>query len=83
MRGLKQLHCARIISAGHAFIQNIRRGHYQLGAEEVVNLRVPATFDELTLAIWPTWINDLACLDFAQRNRPAAGAASATSHGQR
>ena len=51
MRGLKQLRCARVISAGHAFIQNIRRGHYELGTEEVLNLRVLAAFDELTLAI--------------------------------
>ena len=51
MRGLKQLRCARVISAGHAFIQNIRRGHYELGTEEVENLRVLAAFDELFLAI--------------------------------
>jgi transposase, IS6 family len=51
MRGLKQLRCARVISAGHTFIQNIRRGHYELGTEEVLNLRVLAAFDELTLAI--------------------------------
>ena len=50
MRGLKQLRCAQVISAGHAFIQNIRRGHYELGAEETANLRVLAAFDELTLA---------------------------------
>src|ERR671916_1324509 len=35
MRGLKQLRCVQVITAGHAFIQNIRRGHYELGAEEV------------------------------------------------
>ena len=51
MCGLKQLRCARVITSGHAFIQNIRRGHYELGAEETVNLRVRAAFDELTLAI--------------------------------
>ena len=51
MRGLKQLRCARVICAGHAFIQNIRRGHYELGTEQVVNLRVPAAFDELVMAI--------------------------------
>jgi IS6 family transposase len=51
MRGLKQLRCTRVISAGHAFIQNLRRGHYELGTEETVNLRVLAAFDELTLAI--------------------------------
>ena len=51
MRGLKQLCCARVITAGHAFIQHIRRGHYELGAEETVNLRVPAAFNELVRAI--------------------------------
>ena len=51
MRGLKRLRSARVISAGHAFVQNIRRGHYELGTEETVNLRVLAAFDELTLAI--------------------------------
>jgi transposase-like protein len=51
MRGLTQLRCARVISAGHAFVQNIRRGHYELGTQEVANLRVLTAFDELTLAI--------------------------------
>jgi transposase, IS6 family len=51
MRGLKRLRSARIISAGHAFVQNLRRGHDELGTEEPVNLRVQAAFDELTLAI--------------------------------
>ena len=31
MRGLKQLRSARVISAGHAFVQNLHRGHYELG----------------------------------------------------
>jgi transposase, IS6 family len=51
MRGLKRLRSARVISAGHAFIQNIRRGHYELGTEEAVNLRALAAFYELALAI--------------------------------
>ena len=51
MRGLKQLRCARVTTAGHAFIQNIHRGHYELGAEETVNLRILAAFDELALVI--------------------------------
>ena len=51
MRGLKTDQSARIIIAGHAFIQNIRRGHYQLGVDEAVTLRVAAAFDELALAI--------------------------------
>jgi IS6 family transposase len=51
MRGLKTDHRARLIIAGHAFIQNIRRGHYELGVDEAATLRVAAAFDELTLAI--------------------------------
>jgi transposase, IS6 family len=51
MRGLKQLRCTQVISAGHAFVRNLRRGHYELGTEETVNLRVLAAFDELALAI--------------------------------
>jgi transposase-like protein len=30
MRGLKQLRCTLVTTAGHAFIQNIHRGHYEL-----------------------------------------------------
>ena len=51
MRGLKINQSARIIIAGHAFIQNIRRGHYELGVDEPMTLRVAAAFDELALAI--------------------------------
>jgi transposase-like protein len=51
MRGLKRLRSARVISAGHAFIQNIRRGHYELGIEEPTTRRVMAAFTELTQAI--------------------------------
>jgi transposase-like protein len=51
MRGLKQLRSARVITAGHALIQNIRRGHYELGTEQTVNLRVLAAFNELVIAI--------------------------------
>jgi IS6 family transposase len=51
MRGLKQLRCAQVFSARHAFIQNILRGHYELGTEKAVNLRVLTAFGELTLAI--------------------------------
>lgn len=51
MRGLKQLRCARVISTGHAFIQNIHHGHYELEIEQTANLRILAAFDELALAI--------------------------------
>ena len=51
MRGLKTDHSARVIIAGHVFIQNIRRGHYELGVAETVTLRVMAAVNELALAI--------------------------------
>ena len=48
MRGLKTIHAARTIAAGHAFVQNLRRGHYEITAELPVHDRVRAAFDELT-----------------------------------
>jgi transposase, IS6 family len=51
MRGLKRLRSARVISAGHAFVQNIRRGHYELSVELDPQHRLPAAFAELALAI--------------------------------
>jgi IS6 family transposase len=33
MRGLKRLRSAARIAAGHAFVQNLRRGHYELATE--------------------------------------------------
>jgi transposase-like protein len=51
MRGLKQLRSARVIPTGHAFVQNLRRGHYELGIEEPTTLRVAAAFTELIRAI--------------------------------
>jgi transposase-like protein len=51
MRGLKRLRSTRVISAGHAFVQNLRRGHYELGLDIDPKHRLPAAFAELTLAI--------------------------------
>jgi IS6 family transposase len=38
-------------STGHAFIQNLRCGHYELGVEKPTTLRAATAFTELTLAI--------------------------------
>ncbi len=51
MRGLKTDRGATAVVTGHAFVQNIHRGHYELGAEEPLNLRVVAVFTELAVAI--------------------------------
>jgi transposase-like protein len=50
MRGLKQDRSARIVIAGHGFVQNLRRGHYELAVEEPVARRLAVAFDELALA---------------------------------
>ena len=52
MRGLKTDRTASVIIRGHAFVQNIRRGHYELGAEaRRVQLRIAAAFDKLAACI--------------------------------
>ena len=51
MRGLKQDRNARVVVVGHAFVQNLRRGHYELAVEEPVNRRLAVAFDELAVAI--------------------------------
>ena len=52
MRGLKIDRSAKVVICGHAFIQNLRRGHYQLGTDtRNPHLRVAAAFDELRRTI--------------------------------
>ena len=51
MRGLKRDRSLRIVATGHAFVQNLRRGHYELATEAAVPDRVVAAFTELALAI--------------------------------
>jgi transposase, IS6 family len=51
MRGLKQDRSARTVIAGHALVQNVRRGHYELAVEAPATRRLAVAFDELALAI--------------------------------
>jgi transposase, IS6 family len=51
MRGLKQDRNAGVVIAGHAFVQNLRRGHYELAVDEPANRRVAVAFGELALVI--------------------------------
>jgi transposase, IS6 family len=51
MRGLKRDHAARVIVRGHAFMQNLRRGHYELGVEAREHRRVAVAFTELARVI--------------------------------
>ena len=52
MRGLRTDRSASTVMRGHAFVQNLRRGHYELGIEARHDrLRVAAAFDELAAMI--------------------------------
>jgi IS6 family transposase len=52
MRGLRTDRTATVVISGHAFIQNVRRGHYELGVERRHDRRrVAAAFDEPTTVI--------------------------------
>jgi IS6 family transposase len=51
MRGLKRDRTARVIIRGHALMQNIRRGHYELGCDARAHRRVATAFTELAQTI--------------------------------
>ncbi len=51
MRGLKTDRTASVAIQGHAFIQNLRRGHYELGTEADHHQRIATAFNELTNTI--------------------------------
>jgi transposase-like protein len=51
MRGLRTDRTAQTVIAGHAFVQNLRRGHYELAVDALPAMRVAAAFTELTGAI--------------------------------
>ena len=51
MRGLKTFRSARTPATGHAFIQNLKRGHYDIATDAPAQHRLLTAFDELALAI--------------------------------
>ena len=51
MRGLKRLRCAQLVCRGHAFVQNLLLGHYELGLDTESRRRLEAIFSELAAAI--------------------------------
>jgi IS6 family transposase len=51
MRHLRSDRTAAVIIAGHAFVQNLRRGQYNLTAGLPITIRLAAAFDELSDAI--------------------------------
>jgi len=51
MRGLKTHRTASVVIRGHAFIQNLRRCHYELAVDATPLFRLATAFDELRPAI--------------------------------
>jgi transposase, IS6 family len=52
MRCLQRGQTATVVIRGHAFVQNLRRGHYELGVNARIDrLRLAAAFDELAATI--------------------------------
>jgi hypothetical protein len=51
MRGLRTDKTAQVIIGGHAFMQNVLRGHYELAVDTRPAARVAAAFTELAHAI--------------------------------
>ena len=51
MRGLKRDRSASIVTQGHAFVQNLQRGHYELGMDARPGLTLAAASDELALVV--------------------------------
>jgi transposase, IS6 family len=51
MRGLKRHQPARTLAAGHAFVRNLRRGHYELATDVPDRHQLRSAFNRRTLAI--------------------------------
>ncbi len=51
MHGLKRLRSAQVISTGHAFVQNLRRGHYELATDVDCRHRLATAFAKFALAV--------------------------------
>ena len=51
MRGLKSDRTASVLIRGHALVQNLRRGHYELATEATPSLRLATAFDDLQALI--------------------------------
>ena len=51
MRGIKRHRSARNLATGHAFVQNLRRGHYELATDAATRHRLRAAFDQIVMAI--------------------------------
>jgi transposase, IS6 family len=51
LRGLRRFRSAARIAAGQAFLQNLRRGHYEIATDVPSPLGLATAFSELALAM--------------------------------
>jgi transposase-like protein len=51
MRGIKTMTGLRVVAAGHALVQNLRRGYDEIAADQARNLRLAIAFVQLATAI--------------------------------
>jgi IS6 family transposase len=51
MRSLKRFRSAQTLAAGHAFVQNLRGGHYEIAADEPAHDRLRLAFDALAVCL--------------------------------
>jgi hypothetical protein len=53
----------RVVIAGHAFVQNLRRGHHELGVDAGPAPRIAAAFARCREPVQPGLANALAALE--------------------
>ena len=51
MRGLKRFRSAQTLAAWHAFVHNLRRGHYEIATDEPAHDRLRIAFDALAAGV--------------------------------
>ena len=51
MRGLKRHRSARVLAVGHAFVQNLRRGHYDIATDVPEHHRLRIAFDDVAISV--------------------------------
>ena len=54
----------------HAFMQNLRRGHYELATDVSPPFRLATASSELARAMWPGFLQSRRLPRHAERNRP-------------
>jgi IS6 family transposase len=51
VRGLTRHRSARVLAAGHAFVQNLRRGHYDIATDVPEHHRLRIAFEDLAISV--------------------------------